>query len=167
VSISASEAARLGTGRPASPTCVGDLEVAKPRAPARSASRTIERMAATSASVASRSVASSPITCSRTGVWPTKAPTLPAGPRASRGAEELGEGPERPLAAGGGEQRLQRHALGALERAQDELAMPGTGGRDAEAAVAHHHRGDAVPGRDRQHAVPEHLGVVVRVDVDE
>mgnify|MGYP003694434243 CR=1 FL=1 len=40
-------------------------------------------------------------------------------------------------------------------------------GGDAEAAVAHHHRGHAVPGRDREHPIPHHLRVVVGMDVDE
>ena len=62
VSISRHDATRLGTGRPAQPTWVGDFEVAKPRAPARSASRTRPRIAAISSSLASRSVASSPMT---------------------------------------------------------------------------------------------------------
>ena len=60
--ISSHAATRLGTGRPSQPTCVGDLEVAKPIAPARSASATSARIAATSSAVASRSIASSPIT---------------------------------------------------------------------------------------------------------
>ena len=60
--ISASDAARLGTGRPAKPTWVGAFEVAKPSAPARTACSTIAAIAAISSAVASRSVASSPIT---------------------------------------------------------------------------------------------------------
>ena len=167
VSISSSDAARLGTGRPASPTWVGDFEVAKPSAPARSASRTSARMAAISSAVASRSLASSPSTCSRTGVWPTSAPTLIAVPRRLDRVEELGEALERPVAADAREQRVERHALDALERAQHQLAVRRSRGGDAEAAVAHDDRRDPVPGRDRQHAVPEDLGVVVRVDVDE
>src|SRR5262249_18499447 len=81
--------------------------------------------------------------------------------------QELGEALERPLPPDAGEERLQGHALDALPRAQDELTVCRPGRRDAQAAVAHHQRRDAVPGRDRQHAIPEHLGVVVRVDVDE
>ncbi len=61
-SISSHAATRLGTGRPSQPTWVGDLDVANPTAPARSASATSARIAATSSAVASRSVASSPIT---------------------------------------------------------------------------------------------------------
>ena len=81
--------------------------------------------------------------------------------------EVLGEGLERPLLA---EPRLERgeaHALDLLERAHDEPAMLGPRRRHAEAAVAHHHGGHPVPGRDREHPVPHHLRVVVGVDVDE
>src|SRR5579862_8411267 len=45
--------------------------------------------------------------------------------------------------------------------------MRGPGRCHAEAAVTHHHRGHAVPRRDGQHAVPHHLRIVMRVDVDE
>src|SRR6185369_6783153 len=64
-------------------------------------------------------------------------------------------------------ERGERHALDVLERPQDQLAMRRPRRRDAEAAVADHDRGDAVPRGDREHAVPEDLRVVVRVDVDE
>ena len=47
------------------------------------------------------------------------------------------------------------------------LRWIGRGRRDAEAAVADHHGGHAMPRRDAQHAVPQDLRVVVRVDVDE
>ena len=55
-------ASRLGTGRPPSPWCVGERDVAKPIAPAATPSATRSRMRSTSASVASRSTASSPST---------------------------------------------------------------------------------------------------------
>ena len=83
------------------------------------------------------------------------------------GGEELREGLEGPLGADPRAQGVERHALHLLEGAQHEIAMRGPRRRDAEAAVPHHHRGDAVPGRDGEHAVPEDLRVVVRVDVDE
>src|SRR5439155_953358 len=69
-------AKRLGTGLPQAPECVGDFEVANPMAPASMASRTMSCMRATSASVAARSVASSPSTYRRNGVCPIMAPTL-------------------------------------------------------------------------------------------
>ena len=74
---------------------------------------------------------------------------------------------EGPLGADARAQRVERHAFHLLEREEHELTVRGPRRRDAEAAVAHHHRGDAVPRRDGQHAVPEDLGVVVGVDVDE
>ena len=86
------------------------------------------------------------------------------GQRAQR-VEVLGEGLEAPV-----DTRLQRrhlHAFDELERLHDELAIFGTRRRDAEAAVALHDGGDAVPRRRRQVAVPEHLRIEVRVDVDE
>ena len=47
------------------------------------------------------------------------------------------------------------------------LALGGPHRREAEAAVADHHRRDAVPARQRAVRVPEDLGVVVGVQVDE
>src|SRR5690606_7336674 len=50
----------------------------------------------------------------------------------------------------------------------DEAAVIGGSHRgEADAAVAHHHRGDALPRRRRQLAVPGGLAVIVGVDVDE
>jgi hypothetical protein len=81
--------------------------------------------------------------------------------------EELREALERPVRADPGPERVERHALDLLERAEHEVAVRGARRRDAEPAVPHHDRRDAVPRRDREHPVPEDLGVVVRVDVDE
>ncbi len=89
--ISSRSAARLGTGRPSKPTWVGDLEVAKPTAPASMASATMARMRAISSSVAARSVDSAPMTSRRTGVWPIMAATLMAGPRASTASRYCGK----------------------------------------------------------------------------
>ncbi len=47
------------------------------------------------------------------------------------------------------------------------LRCSGRVGCDPEAAVPHHHGRHAVPGGGREVAVPEHLGVVVGVGVDE
>ncbi len=47
------------------------------------------------------------------------------------------------------------------------VAVARPGGGDREAAVAGHDGGDAVVARRRERRVPEHLGVVVGVDVDE
>src|SRR5262245_14595830 len=45
--------------------------------------------------------------------------------------------------------------------------MLGLAWREADSAVAHHHRGDTVPGRRDEPAVPHRLGIVVSVDIDE
>ena len=86
------------------------------------------------------------------------------GPAVERG-EVLGEGLEAPVDAL--VERLDRHALDVLEGAHDGVTVLGAGRGHAEPAVAHDHAGDAVPARGREVAVPEDLGVVVRVDVDE
>ncbi len=71
----------------------------------------------------------------------------------------------RPRDAGG--HGLAGDVLGALQVAHDELALRRRCGRQREAAVAHHHAGDAVVARAAADRVPEHLGVHVRVAVDE
>ena len=80
--------------------------------------------------------------------------------------EVLREGLKAPVAQAGA-QRVDAHALHVLERAHDEVAVFGPGGRDRESAVAHHDGGDAVPRRTAHQPVPHDLRVVVRVDVDE
>ena len=77
------------------------------------------------------------------------------------------EGLERPVRAEAGFQRLETHALDLFERLHDHLAVDFPGRRDTEAAIADHGRGDAVPGRDGEHAIPQDLCVVVGVDVNE
>ena len=62
---------------------------------------------------------------------------------------------------------IHRHAFDVLEGPHDDVAMLRAGGGDAEAAVAHDDAGHPVPARRGQVAVPEDLGVVVGVDVDE
>src|SRR5690606_19016987 len=79
--------------------------------------------------------------------------------------EVLGEGGAVPGHAGG--QRLEVHVLDVLQRAGAQLAVLGPGRGDREAAVPGDHGGDAVEARRRQAGIPEHLGVVVGVDVDE
>jgi hypothetical protein len=59
--------------------------------------------------------------------------------------EVLWECFERPVAADAGFQRGEAHALDLLQRTQDETAVRWPGRGDAEAAIAHHHRGDAMP----------------------
>ena len=60
-----------------------------------------------------------------------------------------------------------RDVLGPLEVAHDEMALVGPRRCEGEAAVAHDHAGDAVVARARAERVPQHLGVHVRVAVDE
>ena len=64
-------------------------------------------------------------------------------------------------------QHLQRHALDVGQVAQGPVAVAGPAGRDGEAAVADHHRGDAEAGRRREPRVPGRLRVVVGVAVDD
>lgn len=60
--ISCSSASREGIGSPPAPLCDGEVEVAKPMAPAPIASTTRRRISATSSARAARRGASSPIT---------------------------------------------------------------------------------------------------------
>ena len=65
---------------------------------------------------------------------------------------------------------LQRGAgdvLHALHQADEPLVAIRGHRREADAAVAHHDGGDAVPAARRELLVPRGLAVVVRVDVDE
>ena len=122
-------------------------------------------ISATSASVASRSEASSPSTYRRVGVCPARTPTLSRLAIPSIGGQVLGEGLEGPVDAL--DQGVEGHALDVLQRAGDGLAVLGAGRGDPEPAVADDHAGHAVPARRRQVRVPQDLGVVVGVDVDE
>ncbi len=63
-------------------------------------------------------------------------------------------------------QRGARDVLHALHQLDQPLVPVGCRRREADAAIAHHHRGDAVPRRWRQVRVPRRLAVVVRVDID-
>src|SRR5205085_7421698 len=59
------------------------------------------------------------------------------------------------------------NVLDAFHQLDELLTVPGLAGREADAAVAHHSRGDAVPGRRRRVRVPGRLAVIVGVNVDE
>ena len=59
------------------------------------------------------------------------------------------------------------NVLDALHQRDQPIVSVGRGRREPDAAVAHHHGGDAVPARRCQPRVPGGLGVVVGVDVDE
>ena len=79
--------------------------------------------------------------------------------------EVLAEG--APVVRHGREQRLERHPLDARQHARDVVDLARLDRREREAAVAADDRGDAVQRRRGGGRIPEHLGVVVRVDVDE
>ena len=79
--------------------------------------------------------------------------------------EELGEG--RPLPLDAGFHRLGRNVLGPLEVADDHAPVGRGARRQGEAAVAHDHRGDAVPAGGGAQRIPEDLGIHVGVAVHE
>jgi hypothetical protein len=79
--------------------------------------------------------------------------------------EEAGEVVPAPAQALG--QRGAGDVLDALHQLDEALVVLVVHRREADAAVAHHHGGDAVPGRGVQPLVPRGLAVVVAVDVDE
>src|SRR5262249_24060258 len=66
-----------------------------------------------------------------------------------------------------GLETLQRHRLDLDEHACDILAVLGLAGRETEPTVGHEHTGEPVPATRRGPGVPEKLGVVVGMDVDE
>jgi hypothetical protein len=63
--------------------------------------------------------------------------------------------------------KLQRDGLDNREQVRDVLAMLDRHGGDAKAAVRHEHAGETVPRGRRGQRVPEELGIVVRVRIDE
>ena len=77
----------------------------------------------------------------------------------------LREGLEAPVDPG--LERRDGHALDLGQVAGHLLAPIRRAGRDAEAAIAHDHRGDAERGRGRHLALPGDLGVVVGVHVND
>ena len=79
--------------------------------------------------------------------------------------EVLGEGLEGPRDAL--REGVERHALDVLQHPHDGVAVGRTRRCEPEAAVAHDHGGDAVPRRGGEVGVPQDLGVVVGVRVDE
>ena len=79
--------------------------------------------------------------------------------------EVLGEGLEVPRDAG--VQRRRVHVFDLLQRVRHQLAIGRARRRDRKAAVAGDDGGHAVEARRCQCRIPEDLGVVVGVDVDE
>ena len=81
------------------------------------------------------------------------------------GVEVLGECLPAPLDSRREGTRVD--VLGPLEIADHERVGIGAHRREGESAVAHHHGGDPVPARVRAERIPKHLGIHVRVTVDE
>ena len=79
--------------------------------------------------------------------------------------EVFGEALPLPVDALG--KRRAGDVLDALHQLDQELVVLGPHRREADAAVAHHRGGDAVPAGGRQQRIPGGLAVVVGVDVDE
>ena len=85
--------------------------------------------------------------------------------RAVDAVEIFAEGP--PVPRHSRSERSERHALDPGEHAHQVVPVVGTERRDREAAVAADDGRHAVQWGRRQRRVPEHLGVVMRMDVDE
>ena len=84
---------------------------------------------------------------------------------AGEGLEVLRERLEVPRDAGREARRI--HVLHVLQRPDDALTIGAAGRREREPAVAGHDRLHAMEAGRRERRIPEHLGVVVRVDVDD
>ena len=63
--------------------------------------------------------------------------------------------------------RAQRNRLGADHREHRAFGIGGANRREAETAIAEHHRSHAVITGDSEVRIPENLGIVVGVQVDE
>ena len=134
---------------------------ARPRPATTSTSST---MAANCSGFASDRVAPSPMTARRTAECPTKNPAFTARPRSIRSRyspkEVQSHSPDDWSA-------LQRHALDDRHHASDVVGVARGQRGDGEPAVAPDHRRHAVEGRRSGGVVPEQLGVVVGVHIDE
>ena len=124
------------------------------------------RICATSSGVASSSrAARSPITKTRSAPCGSCAPrSMSRGLRLER-IEILAERFPRPVEAF--VERGAGNVLDAFHQLDQALAVLDLHRREADAAIAHHRRGDAVPARGLQVRVPGRLAVIVGVDVDE
>ena len=76
-------------------------------------------------------------------------------------------GIRRPTPRDAGVHGLGRDVLGAFQIAHDEQLVCFAARGEREAAVPHHYAGDPVPARAGAQRVPEHLGVHMRMAVDE
>src|SRR6266700_2979080 len=138
--------------------------VEKPNAPASTASRISPLICAVSSGVAPRSIDASPMTQWRNGVKGAMKARLSAEPRlaaASRNSGKVCQSQVMPRSS-----TSKGDALDIDQIAHRHFARFGPARRDADAAIAHHHRGDAVPGRGADRRVPADLRVVTGVRVD-
>ena len=164
-SSSARSAKRLGTGLPSMPRCGNAKLVAKPAAPG------VHRLAEDVLHARALFLGGGALVRVVTHHEQTQRGVPDVGGEVDADAvvgdrrEVLGEGREVPRDAGG--ERGDVHVLDVLERAGDQLVVLGARRGDREPAVARDHGGDAVEARRRERGIPEHLRVVVRVDVDE
>ena len=166
-SSSARSAKRLGTGLPSTPRCGGREAGGEPGgARVHRLAQHVAASRAISSAVAVRSYAASPITNRRSAVWPMYAAKLMPTPWSRDRREVLGERREVPRDARARASSTFMSSTFSSVRAMSVVVL-GPGRRDREAAVAGDDRGDAVEARRRERGVPEHLRVVVRVDVDE
>ena len=81
--------------------------------------------------------------------------------------EIFGKRLEPPFVAETGLQRLDAHALDIFECPQNKTAVLLARRRNAEPAIAYHDRRHTVPRRDRQLPVPQKLGIVMRMYIDD
>ena len=97
--------------------------------------------------------------------WATWVPKSTAKARLSSTSRYSREGLPAPGHALG--QRRAGDVLDAFHQLDQPSSWPGPNGREADAAVAHDERRDAMAGRRVERVVPGDLAVVVGVDVDE
>ena len=164
---SSSSAANVpGTGSPSIAMCAIVRLVEKPSAPASMPSRTMRAIASMSSAVAGSFLAPrSPITYAAHRAVRHLRADVEHLRRAVDRVEVLGEVLPLPLDALG--ERGAGDVFDAFHQADEPVVLVGLHRREADAAVAHHDRGDAVPARRREQRVPGDLAVEVRVHVDE
>ena len=121
-------------------------------------------MAASCSGEASARVASSPITARRTVEWPTRKPALTARPASTRSrysakvCQSQGPPPSRASSGMPSTTAIIRWMYG---------ASPGPSGAMENPQLPPEHRGDPVEDRRAGRGIPQQLGVVVGVQVDE
>ena len=163
---SASEARSEGVGSPFTVRWLSVREVEKPSAPARMASAVSARICGDlfrRGFLELRGALAHDEHAQR-AVRQLGAEIHVARPRLQR-VEILAEGfprPVQPLV-----ERRAGNVLDAFHQFDQALAVLDLHRREADAAIAHHRRGDAVPARGLQMRIPGRLAVIVRVDVDE